>query len=78
MEDIFERAFNAAAAQLQIPRAEMKNERAEIRQGLCWISFQTDFQSYECALEPGGSELSGIDSRPDSSGFFMDYKYQSF
>ena len=77
MEQIFESAFSAAGKELNIEKKDMLHRNARLQQGLCWLSFSTEFQKYECAVEPASMEVLGINSEPDNSGFFENYKYQS-
>ena len=72
------RALDAALKGLGLKREEIYSPEAGTDGKLCCLNFKTDFQRYECIADKDSMELMGINSEPDSSGFFENYKYQSF
>ena len=72
------RALDAALKSLALNREEIYSPEARNDGKLCCLNFKTDFQRYECMVDTDSMELMGINSEPDSSGFFENYKYMSF
>ena len=72
------RALDAALKGLGLKREDIYSPGAGTDGKLCCLNFKTDFQRYECMVDTDSMRLTGINSEPDSSGFFENFKYPSF
>lgn len=75
---LYNSALNAALKDLELNKSDIRCPEAELKDGLCCLSFNTDFQRYECMVDSQSLNVLGINTVPDNSGVFENYNYTGF